>query len=185
MQRLDKFTLPKKFRGRNKFVVQLWWIIQSTLFALSPQFMYSWRSFLLRLFGAKIGRSVIIRPTVRVTYPWKLKIGDYSWIGDYVELYTLGDLYIGNNVVVSQRSYICTASHKYNQQDFAIYNNKVEIKDGCWIATDVYIGPGVTVNRNSVIGARSSVFKDVPEGKVCVGTPAKVIKKREFLNTKY
>ena len=76
-QQLNLFRLPPKFRGRSGFIVQIWWLVQSTLFSWSPQFLYSWRRFLLRIFGAKIGKMVQIRPTARVTYPWKLIIGDY------------------------------------------------------------------------------------------------------------
>ena len=95
IQNLNKFQLPKNFRGKNAFVVQLWWIVQGTLFRMSPQFLYGFRRFLLRLFGAKIGKNVIIRSTVRTTYPWKVSIGDYSWIGDDVVLYSLGEIEIG------------------------------------------------------------------------------------------
>ena len=87
-QNLNSFNQPTDFRGRSAIIVQLWWLVQATLFACSPQFMYGWRIFLLRLFGANIGKNVIIRPTVRVTYPWKLSIGDYAWVGDHAELYT-------------------------------------------------------------------------------------------------
>ena len=91
-QKLDRFRLPLDFRGRSAAVVQLWWLVQSILFASFPQFMYGWRRFLLKLFGAKIGNGVLIRPSVRVTYPWKVEIGDRAWIGDHAELYSLGGL---------------------------------------------------------------------------------------------
>src|SRR6056300_494828 len=107
VQELDKFKLPKNFRGRNPFIVQLWWLVQSLLFRTSPQFLYGYRRFLLRLFRAKIGKKVILRPTVKITYPWKISIGDYSWIGDDVDLYSLGEIEIGENVVISQKSYLC------------------------------------------------------------------------------
>ena len=94
-QDLSKFEVSKGFRGRSKITVQLWWIVEKTFFAMSPQFFYGWRRFLLRLFGAKIGKKVIIRPSVTTTYPWKLSIGDYSWIGDDVVLYSLGNIIIG------------------------------------------------------------------------------------------
>ncbi len=94
---LNKFSIPVGFRGKSALCVQLWWCVQATLFALSPQFMYRWRAFLLRLFGAKVGQGVIIRPSVRITYPWKVAIGDYSWIGDDVVLYSLGEISIGSN----------------------------------------------------------------------------------------
>ena len=180
MQQLNTFKLPKNFRGRNAFVVQLWWLVQSILFSNSPQFMYGFRRFLLRLFGAKIGKDVIIRPTVRITYPWKVSIGDYSWIGDDVVLYSLGEIEIGNNVVVSQKSYICAASHDYLKSNFPIFAQKVTIKDECWLATDVFVAPGITIHRGTVVGSRSSVYKDLPENKVCMGNPAKIIRERKI-----
>lgn len=178
IQDLNKFTLPKNFRGRNVFVVQLWWIVQGTFFRMSPQFLYGFRNFLLRLFGAKIGKKVIIRPTVRITYPWKVSIGDYSWIGDDVVLYSLGEIEIGKNVVISQKSYICSASHDYLKSDFPIFAKKSTIEDECWLATDVFVSPGITIGEGSVIGSRSSVYKDIPSNKVCVGSPAKIIRER-------
>ena len=178
IQQLDKFKLPHNFRGRNAFIVLLWWLVQGVLFRTSPQFLYGFRRFLLRLFGAKIGKNVIIRPTVRVTYPWKISIGDYSWIGDDVVLYSLGEIEIGAHVVISQKSYICAASHDYSEIDFPIYSKKVTIKDQCWLATDVFVAPGITIEKGTVVGSRSSVYKNLPENKICMGNPAKIIKDR-------
>jgi putative colanic acid biosynthesis acetyltransferase WcaF len=178
VQDLNKFTLPKNFRGRNVFVVQLWWLVQGTFFKMSPQFMYGFRRFLLRLFGAKIGKKVIIRPTVRITYPWKVSIGNYSMVGDDVVLYSLGDIEIGDNVVISQKSYLCTGSHDYLQIDFPIFAKKITIENQCWLATDVFVAPGITIKEGTVVGSRSSVYKDLPANKVCVGNPAKIIRER-------
>ena len=178
MQQLDRFTLPPGFRGRSAVVVQLWWLVEATLFRCSPQFMFGWRRFLLRLFGARIGRQVLIRPTVRTTYPWKLSIGDYSWVGDDVVLYTLGEIRIGNHAVVSQKTYLCTGSHDYNAADFAIYARPIVVEDQAWLATDVFVAPGVTIGQAAVIGARSTVLDDMPAGMICAGYPARVIRPR-------
>ena len=178
MQTLNKFKLPKNFRGRSGLIVQLWWAVDFFLFKPSPQILYGWRRFLLRAFGANIGKGVIIRPSVTITYPWKVSIGDYSWIGDDVVLYSLGEISIGENAVVSQKSYLCTGSHDFKKEDFPIWSKKISIEDECWLATDVYVAPGVTIGKGTVVGARSSVFKDLPAGKVCVGSPAKVIRDR-------
>jgi putative colanic acid biosynthesis acetyltransferase WcaF len=178
VQQLNKFKLPKNFRGKNAFIVQLWWIVQGTLFRMSPQFLYGFRRFLLRLFGAKIGKKVIIRPSAQITYPWKVTIGDYSWIGDNVVLYSLGEIEIGKNVVISQKSYICTGSHDYLQIDFPIFAKKIIIKDECWLATDVFVAPGITIDKGTVVGSRSSVYKDLPGNKICIGNPAQIIKNR-------
>ena len=178
MQDLNKFKLPLNFRGKNAFTVQLWWIVQAILFKNSPQFTYGFRRFLLRLFGAKIGKKVIIRPSVRITYPWKVSVGDYSWIGDDVVLYSLGQIEIGNNVVISQKSYLCTGSHDYLKLDFPIFAEKITICDQCWLATDVFVGPGITIEKGTVVGARSSVYKNLPSNKIVIGNPAEVIKDR-------
>ena len=178
MQDLNEFKIPKAFRGKNVVIVQLWWLIQGTLFRLSPQFMYNWRRFLLRLFDAKIGKNVVIRPTVKITYPWKVQIGDYSWIGDNVTLYSLGNIEIGKNTVISQKSYLCTGSHDYTKNDFPIHAKKITIGDECWIATDVYIAPEINIGKGAVVGSRSSVFKDLEGGKIYMGSPAKFIKNR-------
>jgi putative colanic acid biosynthesis acetyltransferase WcaF len=174
-QRMELFRVPPGFRGRSAAFVQLWWIVQGSLFALSPQVMYGWRAWLLRLFGARIGKGVIIRSSVRITYPWKVKIGDYCHIGDNAELYSLGEIEIGDRVVVSQRSYICAGSHDYTSTAFDIFAKKISIGSEAWLATDVFVAPGVVIGRGAVIGARSSVFRDIPPGVICLGSPAKVI----------
>lgn len=177
-QQLDKFCLPKGFRGRSAVLVQLWWLIQASLFGCSPQFMYGWRRWLLRLFGAKVGNNVLIRPSVKITYPWKVSIGDFAWIGDDVVLYSLGEIEISDNVVVSQRSYLCAASHDYTRPNFPIYDQKICIRSQAWLAADVFVAPGITIGEGAVVGARSSVFRDLPPMMVCVGSPAKPIKPR-------
>lgn len=177
-QNLKKFDLPKNFRGCNSAKVQLWWLVQSTLFSMSPQFMYSWRIWLLSLFGAKIGKGAIIRPTVRITYPWKVSIGNHSWIGDHAELYSLGEIEIGSNSVISQNSYLCTGSHDFTKETFDIYAKKITIEDEVWVASDVFIAPGVTIKKGAIIGARSTVLNDMPEGMICYGYPAKPVKPR-------
>ncbi len=178
IQNLNSYVTPKGFRGRSKITVQLWWLIQALLVKPSPQVCYGWRRFLLRCFGAEIGKKVLIRSNVSIVYPWKVSIGDFSWIGDDVVLYSLGKICIGTNTVISQRSYICTGSHDYNDKGFPIYSKPIKIEDECWLATDVYVAPGISIGSGTVVGARSSVFKDLPANKICYGSPAKVIKDR-------
>jgi putative colanic acid biosynthesis acetyltransferase WcaF len=174
-QDLSLFRLPKNFRGRSAVVVQLWWLIQSLLVNPSPQALYGWRRFWLRLFGAEIGQGVILRPSVRVTFPWKLKIGDRAWIGDRVELYTLGPIRIGNDAVVSQDSYLCTGSHDHRDPAFGIFAREIVVEDEAWVASGVFIAPGRTIGRGAVVAARSVVLSDVPEGMIAAGHPAVVV----------
>lgn len=178
MQDLSCFRLPPGFRGRSAVVVQLWWFVHSTLFHWSPQFAYGFRRWLLRCFGARVGKGVVIRPSVTITYPWKVCIGDYAWIGDDVVLYSLGEIKIGAHAVVSQSSYLCAADHDYTQVGFPIRSRRITIGAEAWVATDVFVAPGVSIGRGAVIGARSGVFKDMPAGMVCLGSPCTPRKER-------
>lgn len=179
-QDLSLFKVPSHFRGRSKFIVQLWWIVQDTLFRWSPQFMFGWRRFLLRMFGAKMGRKVKIRSSVKITYPWKLTIDDYSWVGDDCVLYNLGEISIGRHVALAHGVYVNTGGHFYDKKSFDIFSKPVVIEDECWLTNDVYIAPGVTIGKGSILAARSSALKDIPPGKICVGTPAKPVKDRIY-----
>lgn len=177
-QDLSLFKMPPGFRGRSGLFVQFWWLVQATLFRWSPQALYGFRRMLLRLFGAKIGKGAIIRPSATFTYPWKVELGDYVWIGDDVVMYSLGRIVVGSHTVVSQRSYVCAGDHDYTDPSFPIRGNSIVIGEENWIATDVYIAPGVNVGSGNVIGARSSVFGDLPDGMVCVGSPCRPLKAR-------
>ncbi|WP_165958221.1 colanic acid biosynthesis acetyltransferase WcaF [Segetibacter sp. 3557_3] len=126
---------------------------------------------------------MIIRASVHTHFPWKVTIGDYSWIGDGVVLYSLADINIGNNVVISQKSYLCAGSHDYRYVEFPTTNSPITIEDECWLATDVFVAPGITVGKGTVVGARSSVFKSLPAGKICAGSPAVCFRDRETLSS--
>lgn len=178
IQNLASFKLPSNFRGRPGWYVQIWMIVQSVLFGCSPQFMYGWRRWLLRCFGAKVGKGVLIRPTARVTYPWKVEIGDNAWIGDHAVVYSLGPISIGPDVVVSQRSYLCAGTHDYTASTFDMRVQPIRIESEAWVASDVFVAPGVTIGRGAVIGARSSVFKDMPQEMICVGNPCRPVRPR-------
>lgn len=177
-QNLRSFRLPEGFRGRGAIVCQLWWIVQALFFSTSPQFMYGYRVFILRIFGAKIGKAVRIRPSVKFTFPWKVVIGDYSWIGDDVVFYSLGEIEVGKNVVISQKSYLCTGTHDYRDNTFPIFAHKITIEDEVWIASDVFINPGIKVERGAVVGARSLVTKNLTAGGVYIGSPAEKVSER-------
>jgi putative colanic acid biosynthesis acetyltransferase WcaF len=177
-QDLTRFRVPPGFRGRGALMVQIWWCVEATLFAWSPQFLFGWRRFLLRLFGAQIGIGVKVRPSASVTYPWKLRVGDHSWIGDEVVLYTLDEIEIGAHSVVSQRSYLCAGSHDPESADFAMIGRPIRIGAQCWLATDVFVSPGVSIGDGAVVGARSTVLGDLPPAMICYGNPARPIRQR-------
>lgn len=182
-QDLSLFRLPPKFRGKSAWIVQLWWIVQVFLFQSSPQAFYQWRNFLLRCFGARIGKHVKIRPSASIVYPWRLTIGNYSWVGDEVVLYTLGEVNIGDHTVISQRSYLCAGSHDINDLAFRITNDPIQVGDQCWIASDVFVCPGVKIGSGTVVGARSTVTGSLGPGIIAYGTPATAVKIREASHT--
>ena len=178
IQDLSQARVPPDFRGRPAWFVQIWWLVQSILFHPSPQIFYGWRRFLLRLFGAHIGKGVLIRPSVTVTYPWKLWIGDWSWVGDHATLYSLGDIVIEDNAVVSQQVYLCAGSHDFRRPSFDLYAKSVRIEAEAWVAARAFVGPGVTVGRGAILGACSVAFRDVPAGMICAGNPFRIIRPR-------
>jgi putative colanic acid biosynthesis acetyltransferase WcaF len=177
-QDLSEFRVPPGFRGRSALVIQLWWLVQATLFACSPQFAVGWRRFLLRLFGAEVGQGVRIRPSARITYPWKVKIGDRTWIGDRAELYSLYPLTIGANVCISQDVYLCTGSHDPDARDFRYVCAPITVYDEVWIAAGAFVSPGVTIGYAAVVGARSLVLSDLEGEKVYAGSPAHLLRRR-------
>jgi putative colanic acid biosynthesis acetyltransferase WcaF len=160
-------------RGRPGWYILLWWLIQSIFFPLSLHNAHGFRCWLLRRFGATIGTGVVIRPTARFTYPWKVTIGDYSWIGDDVVFYSLESIKVGSQSVISQKCYLCTGSHDFQDKAFNLIVNPITIGNGVWVATDCFIAPGVNIGANAVIGARSSVFSDITAAMVAWGTPCK------------
>jgi putative colanic acid biosynthesis acetyltransferase WcaF len=165
---------------REKLTRLMWYFVQGTFFRFSPRVCYGWRSFLLRLFGAKVGRGARIRSTVRIEIPWNLTIGAETIIGDDVILYALGPITVGDRVTISQLSHLCAGTHDYTRPSFPLVRAPITIGDDVWIAADVFVGPGVRVGTGTVVGARSGVFSDLPEWKVCVGTPAKPVGERRL-----
>jgi putative colanic acid biosynthesis acetyltransferase WcaF len=170
---LSKYDQSWYDRGKPTWFVLLWWFVQAVIFPLTLHSFNGLRCAILRLFGARIGKNVLIRPTARFTYPWKVTIGDYSWIGDDVVFYSLDEINIGNHCVISQKSYLCTGSHDIKDPAFGLQTASINIADGVWVAADCFVAPGVSIGKNSVIGARSSVFGDMPAGQICRGTPCR------------
>ncbi|MBD1909693.1 MULTISPECIES: hormogonium polysaccharide biosynthesis acetyltransferase HpsU [unclassified Leptolyngbya] len=169
-------------KGRPGWIILLWWLLQGTLFPLTPHSFHAPRCFLLRLFGAKIGKGVVIRPTARFTYPWKISIGNYSWVGDDVVFYSLDTIEVGEHCVISQKSYLCTGSHDIHDPAFGLKLGAIMIGNGAWIATDCFIAPNIKIGANAVIGARSSVFRSMPAQYICWGSPCMPRTPRQILH---
>jgi putative colanic acid biosynthesis acetyltransferase WcaF len=178
-QDLSQFRLPLGARGRPAWFVQFWWLFDALFVRSTPQVLYSWRRFALRMFGAEIGHNVLIRPGVRVTFPWNITIGDYCWIGDNATLYSIGRISIGAHSVVSQEAYLCAATHDHADVSFPLVVSPITVEPECWIAARAFVGPGVRLGRGAVVGACAVLLTDAPPGTVMAGIPARVIGSRE------
>jgi acetyltransferase-like isoleucine patch superfamily enzyme len=165
---------------REKVIRAIWMLVGRPLFRLSFHNWYAMRSTLLRLFGAKIGKNVHIRPSVNIEIPWNLDIRDGVTVGDYAILYSLGRITIGERTIVSQYAHLCAGTHDYTDRRFPLIRDPIWVGPDAWIGADAFVGPNVTVGALSVLGARASAYKDIAPGKVYVGNPARPIKDREL-----
>jgi len=166
--------------SRKEFFGRILWGCAQPLFRYSPRTFFRWRRFLLRFFGAIIGKHVNIYNSAIIYMPWNLEIGDWSAIGEYAYIYNLGKIKIGEKVTISQRVHLCAGTHDYSDPVMPLLKPPIEIQDQAWVAADAFVGPGVTIGGGAVVGARSVVLKDIDPWVVVVGNPAKEIKKRVF-----
>lgn len=165
---------------KEKVLRAIWMVFGKTAFRLSFHNWYGFRARLLRLFGAKIGKDVRIRPTAHVEIPWNIEIRDSVTVGDHAILYSLGRITIGERSIISQYAHLCAGTHDHTDRRFPLIRDPVKIGSDAWIGADAYVGPNVTVGNLTVLGARSSAYKDLEPKAVYVGNPAKAIKEREL-----
>jgi putative colanic acid biosynthesis acetyltransferase WcaF len=165
---------------RQNITRALWMLFGRGLFRCTFHNWYGVRRAILRAFGATIARNAKLRPTVRIEIPWNLTIGEDCLIGDYAILYALGPITIGDRSVISQYAHLCAGTHDYSSRVFQLLRPPIVIGKDCWIATDAYVAPGVTVGDRAVLGARSSAYKDMDADMIYAGNPAKPMRKREI-----
>lgn len=174
---VDPFTQPS-FSLKNR-IGRLFWMIASRLaFRYTPRQLNGLRIALLRVFGARIGTGCNVHSTVRIWAPWNLVMEDYSSMGWGVDCYSMAPIRLGKYAVVSQKSYLCTGSHDFEDPRFQLTAQPIIIGERAWVAAESFIGPGVTIGTGAVVGARSVVVKDIPEWTVCAGNPCKPLRPR-------
>lgn len=162
----------------NRLARALWNAVYAMLFRPSPIIAHGWRRMLLRLFGARIGRNSKVYPSARIWAPWHLDMAEFSCLGPYAICYSVDRIYLGRNSVVSQYSYLCSASHDIDSDHFRLMVGPISIGAFAWVAADAFVGPKVTVGEGAVVGARACVFKDVEAWTVVGGNPARIIRTR-------
>ena len=175
--RLDRFDNAGFDRGRPRWVEGLWRLLQALLFH-SPLPGSGWRATLLRAFGARVGRGVVIKPGVMVTFPWKLAIGDFSWLGERAWIDNLAEVDIGSHCCISQGAYLCTGNHRWDAAAFDLAAAPIRIEAQCWIGAMARVGPGVTCGEGAVLTLGSVATANLAEWRIYEGVPAVEIRHR-------
>ena len=168
------------YRPGNRIKIFVWYFTNACILNTSLIPFSCLKVFLLRLFGAKIGQRVCVKPSVSVKYPWFLTVGDNVWIGENVWIDNLAQVTIGNNVCISQGAYLCCGNHNYKKRGFDLMLGKITLKEGCWICAGAKICPGVTANEYSILGVGSVTSKDLEARGIYRGNPAMKIGERIF-----
>jgi putative acetyltransferase len=164
---------------KNKTLRVLWGFVYAVLFRPTPNVLFwEWRVFLLRLFGARIGKHCKIRSSATFWAPWNLRMGDYVSVGQKAQIYSVDTITLHTKVCISQGAYLCTASHDITNKNNPLVTSSITVNSFAWVAADAFVGMGVTIGEGAVVGARAAVFKDVEAWTVVGGNPAKFIKQR-------
>lgn len=182
MHNQDTYTGPS-FSLKNRLMRVVWSIVGALLFSLSPKPFHNWRAFVLRCFGARIGKGAHIYPGVKIWAPWNIEIGEQTGIANGVILYSQGEITIGRKTVISQGAHLCAGTHDYTKPGFPLVTKTIVIGNDCWLAAEVFVHPGVTIHDGAVIGARSVVAKDMPAWMVSSGFPCRPIKARTLVDS--
>lgn len=172
---LSQYSTQGFDRGASFAKEALWTLVKLCFFLHPAPLPSALRVGLLRAFGAAVGRGVVIRGGVNITFPWRLTIGDHVWLGEEVIMLSLARVAIGSNVCISQRAFLCTGSHDWKAERFDLVTRPVTVGSGVWIAAQAFVGPGVTVGAGSMVAAGSVVVRDVPPGSRVAGNPASVV----------
>lgn len=169
---------PNPYSARERLLRVAWAWAYCIVYRLVPRQANAWHRSLLRLFGARVGRGVTIYPSARVYFPWMLELGDFTVVGDNVNIYNLGRVRVGKHTVISQNVHICAGTHNYADIRMPLLRLPIDIGEGCWLCADAFLGPGCSVGDGAVVGARSVVTGVLPPHMVCAGNPCRPLKHR-------
>ena len=175
---LSTFSTGDFDRGASRIRELLWLLVRLLLFQLCPLKCSALKCWTLRRFGARVGRGVVIKPDVKITFPWKLTVGDHVWLGEECWLLNLAPITIESNVCISQRAFLCTGNHDYKSPAFDLITRPIRVERGAWIGSGAFVGPGVTVGTHAVLTAGSVATKDLQPWGIYQGNPAVLVKER-------
>lgn len=166
------------FKPGGTIKLFIWYIKNLVLFKSSLPWPNTIKVFTLRIFGAKVGKNVLIKPNVTIKYPWFLEIGDNVWIGEGVWIDNPGKVKIGNNVCISQGAMLLCGNHNYKKETFDLIIGDITLEDGVWVGAKSVVCPGVTMKSHSILTVGSVLTKDAEDYGIYKGVPAVLVKKR-------
>lgn len=180
---LDLKNYKNRHSLKSKIARAVWNVVWAVLFRPTPEhgrIFSAWRIFLLRCFGAKIGKNCVVKASCEIWQPWKLEIGDCVALSERVVCYSVDRITIGNQSTVSREAFLCCAGHDVTSPIMELTYAPITIGANCWIAGHAILMPGVVVGDGAVVAAGAVVTKDVEPWTVVGGNPARFIKKREL-----
>jgi putative colanic acid biosynthesis acetyltransferase WcaF len=177
---LSKFSTHGFDRGASAMKELLWLMVSLILFRLCPFKLSALKCRVLKLFAARVGRGVVIKPAVKITFPWKLDLGDHVWLGEECWLLNLAPITIKDNSCISQRAFLCTGNHNFKSPTFDLITKPIQLEPGAWIGANAFVGPGVTVGTQAVLTAGSVATKDLQAYGIYQGNPAILVQQRQI-----
>ncbi len=178
----DLSTYQNNWYQPGSFFQRGSWFLVNVLF-FKPSFLpfYGWKRFLLRLFGANIGKGLIVKPGVQIKYPWLLQTGDHCWIGEKVWIDNLAMVTLGNHVCISQEAYLFCGNHDYTKSSFDLMVKPIALQDGAWVGARAIVCPGVVFGSHAVLAVGAVATQSLESWTIYQGNPAVEVKKRKII----
>jgi putative colanic acid biosynthesis acetyltransferase WcaF len=164
--------------GASRIKQVIWYCVNIIFFKNPFNILSSLKVTLLRWFGARLGQGVVVKPSVSIKFPWKLQVGDHSWIGEAVWIDNLSDVVIGSHVTLSQGCLLLTGSHDHSKTSFDFLSSAIVLEDGVWIGANAVVAGGVTCRSHSILGIGAVAEKDLEAYTIYKGNPAVPVLKR-------
>jgi putative colanic acid biosynthesis acetyltransferase WcaF len=174
---LSKFTIGD-YKAGPPLKVLIWFFINYYVFDSSFPWPYSLKRMLLRVFGAKVGKGLVIKTKVRIKNPWRLIVGDHCWIGESVWIDNLENVEIGSHVSLSQGAMLLTGNHDFTASDFPYRLGKIRLEDGVWIGAKAVVCPGVVCGSHAILTVNSVASQNLDAWSIYRGNPATFVKQR-------
>jgi putative colanic acid biosynthesis acetyltransferase WcaF len=169
----------RDYSAGRPLVVRVLWIVVEALVFLNPiATSYRLKRWLLRVFGADIGTGVVIKPGVHVKHPWRLSVGDHSWIGERAWIDNLAPVSLGRSCCVSQGAYLCTGNHDWSDPGMGLFARPITIKDGAWVGAFARVAPGVIVGQEAILTMGTVLTENAAPSMVYRGNPASICRRR-------